>query len=62
VNTTSCARAPNPAASDSLAVSKIRLAARPAWCTEAGFPTAAIADMAASRAAGRNGSLAFASK
>ena len=61
VKTMSAGRAWKAAARASRASSRMRRAARPARCTEAGL-AACIAAQAASRAAGRNGSVALASR
>jgi hypothetical protein len=62
VNTRFAGSAPNRVASDSRASSRIRRAARPAPCTDDGFPVTAMAASMAARASGRSGSVALASR
>ena len=62
VNTTFSVRASNRAAMAIRASSNMRRAARPAAWTEAGLPTRSSAARTATRASGRNGSVALASR
>ncbi len=58
VKTTSLGRAPSACASDSRASSTTRRAARPAACSDEGFPTSPSWEVIASRASGTIGVVA----